>query len=103
MLPLAKVLEVRRLLDEGELSQRKIATRLGISRGVVNSIANGRRGLHGRETKVKYSCDDQEAVAERCRGCGAMVYMPCLLCRARQYREREQRSSEQAVRRPRVA
>ncbi|QEG37137.1 helix-turn-helix domain-containing protein [Bythopirellula goksoeyrii] len=90
MLALEQVLEIRRLLDAGQLSQRRIALKLGVSRGVVNSIANGRRGLHGRESCVSYSRDAPEVVAHRCRGCGAMVYMPCLLCRARQYRLRRE-------------
>ena len=46
------VLEVRRLLDAGQLSQRKIAVRLKVSRGTVHAIANGRRALHGRETRT---------------------------------------------------
>lgn len=108
MLSLEVVMEVRRLLDAGELSQRKIALKVGVSRGIVNSIANGRRGLHGRETTAQYSSDTQEVIAQRCRGCGAMVYMPCLLCRARQYRAREDqvllhRVSHPATPQPRVA
>ena len=49
MLPLATVQEIRRLLDEGQLSQRKIAAQLGVSRGTVGAIASGRRGMFGRE------------------------------------------------------
>ena len=33
--------EIRRLLREKQYSQRKIASRLGVSRGTVNSIATG--------------------------------------------------------------
>jgi len=90
MLPLAKVEEIRRLLDEGSLSQRKIAARLGVSRGTVNSIASGKRGLFGREP-VAAGPDlyDPDQPPERCRGCGALVYMPCLLCRTRRYVQRQ--------------
>ena len=35
MLRIEVVLEIRRLLDESELSQRAIARQLGVSRGVV--------------------------------------------------------------------
>jgi len=49
MLPLVVVQEVRRLLDERELSQRKIASKLKISRGTIGAIASGRRGMYGRE------------------------------------------------------
>ena len=92
MLSLALVQEVRRLLDEGELSQRKIAKKLGVSRGTVGAIASGRRGLYGREPDEE---DDSlcciEVPPERCPSCGGMVYMPCVLCRAREYRSREKR------------
>ena len=40
MLPLSVVEEIRRLLDEGRYSQRKIAARLQVSRGSVNAIAS---------------------------------------------------------------
>jgi DNA-binding XRE family transcriptional regulator len=108
MLPLAVVEEIRRLLDEGTLSQRKIAAKLGISRGTVGAIASGKRGLYGREPDP----DEPELTAldtppERCRGCGAMVHMPCLLCRTRRYVEQQRRLRElggdQGSRRRRVA
>jgi transcriptional regulator with XRE-family HTH domain len=34
--------EIRRLLRQGRLSQRKIASRIGVSRGTVNAIALGK-------------------------------------------------------------
>jgi len=91
MLHLSTVEEIRRLLEEGHLSQRKIALRLGVSRGIVGSIASGRRGLFGK------SADDdcphhtaENRPPERCPGCGAMVYKPCILCGARAYHARQQ-------------
>ena len=90
MLHLATVQEIQRLLDEGQLSQRKIAARLGVGRGTVGAIASGRRGLFGREPETEAAelcCYD--APPERCEGCGAMVYMPCVLCRTRQYQQRK--------------
>ncbi|MCG8448097.1 MAG: helix-turn-helix domain-containing protein [Pirellulales bacterium] len=95
MLPLALVEEVRRLLDEGQLSQRKIAAKLGVSRGTVGAIASGRRGIYGREPNGEdlfLSCTDLPP--ERCPTCGGMVYKPCVLCRAREYRMREKRLRE---------
>jgi len=90
MLPLTVVQEVRRLLDEDELSQRKIAFKLGISRGTVDAIASGRRGIYGREPDQKQSdLPCLELAPQRCSGCGAQVYMPCVLCRARRYRHRQ--------------
>lgn len=91
MLPVAVIEEVRRLLDEGELSQRKIASKLRVSRGTVGSIANGRRGIYGREPEGEEQptlcCLDVPPA--RCDGCGATVYKPCLLCRTREYKARQ--------------
>ena len=92
MLPLALVEEIRQLLEEGQLSQRKIAAKLGVSRGTVGAIASGRRGIYGREPEageLVLACLDQ--VPERCPGCGAMVYKPCLLCHTRRYQCHQER------------
>lgn len=82
MLRLEQVLEVKRLLDEGGLSRRAIARRTGVSRGSVNAIANGERGLFAFDPK-DLDGPVREAVATRCPGCGGLVYMPCVLCEAR--------------------
>lgn len=91
MLPVSVIEEVRRLLEEGELSQRKIASKLSVSRGTVGAIASGQRGIHGREPT-----DDEQPMLccfdvppERCVGCGATVYKPCVLCGAREYKARQ--------------
>jgi DNA-binding CsgD family transcriptional regulator len=82
VLLLDNVLEVKRLLDEGRLSRRSIARITGISRGSVNAIANGDRGLVGAELQNEVV---RSLVAERCVACGGLVYMPCVLCEARRY------------------
>ena len=91
MLPVSVIEEVRRLLDEGALSQRKIAKQLRVSRGTVGAIARGQRGIHGREPtdddQPKLCCLDRPP--ERCDGCGATVYKPCVLCGAREYKARQ--------------
>ena len=89
MLSTAIVLEIRRLLDEGRLSQRQIAEKLGAGRSTVQAIANGRRDLHGRESlpSVQSLCE-LEAIPTRCTKCGGMVFKPCLLCRARAFQQR---------------
>lgn len=79
MLSLQRVLEVKRLLDEGRLSRRAIAQATGVSRGSVNAIANGCRGVHGAGTEPGLPAADPV----RCPGCGGKVYPPCVLCRAR--------------------
>ncbi len=90
MLPLVVIQEARRLLDEGEMSQRKIAHKLRVSRGTIGAIARGRRGVYGREPgseEPTLCC--LELPPERCNGCGANVYKPCVLCCARAYQERQ--------------
>jgi hypothetical protein len=95
----AVFLEIRQLLDEGELSHRAIAARLHISRGVVTNIAAGRRGLRTRQTKhVRLSRDHSLGTPARCRHCGGLVYEPCLLCRTRNYQQKIQEIRRQAVR-----
>lgn len=84
------VLEVKRLLDEGELSQRRIARLLKVSRGTVGAIATNRRGLHGREGSRYTQLQLFATRPTRCKRCGGYVYAPCLLCRAREYRQREE-------------
>jgi hypothetical protein len=87
MLSTALVHEIDRLLKEGELSHRKIAARLGVSRGVIGAIANGRRGLYGKEplNEDRHSLTPT-APATRCCRCGYRVYLPCLICEARKQR-----------------
>jgi hypothetical protein len=84
MLAEAVVEKIRDLLAEGGLSQRKIARRLGVSRGTVNAISQGRRpdysGSGGGEGET---FPFPQGVPRRCPGCGGMVQMPCLLCYVR--------------------
>jgi transcriptional regulator with XRE-family HTH domain len=91
MLPLVVVEEIRRLLDEAAMSQRKIAAKLGVSRGTVGAISNGKRGMYGREpdSQEPHLCS-LDLPPERCRGCGGKVYEPCVLCRARQFAKRQE-------------
>ena len=85
MLPVALVNEIDRLLRVGNLSQRKIAARLGVSRGVVSAIASGQRGLHGKETDRPHFPLHNARVPARCPNCGYRVYLPCLICKARSH------------------
>jgi hypothetical protein len=84
MLPTAVVYEIDRLLRDGDLSHRKIAVRLGVSRGTVSAIAAGRRGLYGKDPRAsgRHSIAPTSPPA-RCRRCGYRVYLPCLICQAR--------------------
>ena len=86
MLPTALVHEIDRLLKRGELSHRKIAARLGVSRGIVSAIANGRRGLYGKDPPDESRRSiTPTSPAARCRRCGYRVYGPCLICEAREH------------------
>jgi len=70
-------------LAEGQLSQRQIAGRLGISRGSVASIASGKRPDYEarRAEREPESVDVGPPI--RCPGCGHMQFMPCRVCRDR--------------------
>lgn len=89
MLPIALVNEIDSLLHDGTLSQRKIAARLGVSRGVVSAIANGRRGLHGHDPFETHSPPVPTSPPTRCPQCGYRVYLPCLVCRTRVHRQQQ--------------
>jgi hypothetical protein len=86
MLPTALVHEIDRLLREGQLSHRKIAARLGVSRGTVSAIAGGRRGLYGKDpADKKHPSLAPASPPTRCPRCGYRVYLPCLICVARKH------------------
>jgi len=73
--------EIRRLLRQGGLSQRKIASRIGVSRGTVNAIALGKRAdFPPRWRREDDGFIPPAGMPVRCPGCGGMVQMPCLLC-----------------------
>jgi len=89
MIAPAVVDEIKRLLDHGSLSQRKIARRLGVSRGTVNAIALGKR----RVRPARSGSDPDDFVPPsgplvRCPICGGLVKAPCLACRVRARKER---------------
>jgi hypothetical protein len=86
MISPAKVEEVRRLLAQGNISQRQIARQLSLSRGVVGSIASGRRPDYSLRTPQEPLC---LLPAVRCPGCGGFVHPPCRLCRVRVIKARE--------------
>ena len=86
MIAPAVVQKIRQFLAGGELSQRKIAQRLRVSRGTVLSIARGRRSDDSTDRQGE-GFFDPDAAPERCRGCGGMVKMPCLLCHIRRLKE----------------
>ncbi|MBX3426776.1 MAG: hypothetical protein KF688_13940 [Pirellulales bacterium] len=89
MLSIDVICEISRLLAAEELSQRAIARKLRVSRGIVQAIASGHRGIYGREHAVATARGGRDVRSpERCPGCGGLVFAPCRLCRARAYRRR---------------
>ena len=72
MIATSVVDEIRRLLQEGCLSQRKIAAQIGVSRGTVNAIALGRRAepldrrQAGDDLHLVAELPPGELAAERC-------------------------------------
>ena len=92
MIAPAVVDEIKRLLEEEALSQRKIARRTGASRGTVNAIALGKRPDYEAcrgERGGDFVTPGGPAV--RCPSCGGMVQMPCLACRVRAMKELRRR------------
>ncbi len=75
------VQEIRELLAEGSLSQRAIAGRMGVSRGTVSAIAQGkRRDCPSRLFSQEIPFISPAGRPVRCPGCGGLAQMPCLAC-----------------------
>jgi transcriptional regulator with XRE-family HTH domain len=90
--------EIQCLLRAGRLSQRKIARRVGVSRGTVGAIAQQRRpDYEARRRQQEAEFESPAGPAIRCPDCGAMTQMPCLACRVRALLEK-QRSANRAGR-----
>lgn len=89
MIAASVVHEVRRLLAEGNLSQRKIAKRTGVSRGTVGAIAAGKRpDYESLRPARKEAFDEPDGPPQRCPVCGGMVSMPCRACSAQALKTR---------------
>lgn len=92
MLSFAVVDEIKRLLEVGSLSQRRIARRLDVSRGTVNAIALGKRpDYEARRREQENDLVAPSGPPVRCPTCGGMVQMPCLACRIRAMKESRRR------------
>ena len=101
MLAVVKIREVERLLAEGKLSQRKIATAIGVSRATVSAVALGQRPNYEAIELARASAKQPRGPLARCAGCGGMVYMPCRLCRVRTMKQQEQEALRMHRRRKR--
>ena len=83
MIPPWKAQAICDLLAQDELSQRKIAKRLAVGRGVVSRIANGTRPNYRGAAADSPVAPPPKPLLQRCPQCGALVQPPCLACRAR--------------------
>lgn len=90
------VAEIRRLLAEGRLSQRKIAKLTGISRATISAIASGRRPDY-QPRPANDLFDRPQGPPRRCLGCGGLVYLPCKLCRVRAWKCAEDRKQKRTI------
>ena len=84
------VFEIRRLLEEGILSQRRIAVATGVSRATVGVIARGTRPNRVLIGLRPYEPSRPARPPERCPRCRLFVYLPCRVCAARAARGRQQ-------------
>ena len=78
--------QIRRLLAERKLSQRKIAALVGVSRGSVAGVARGDRPDYEAIRRKRQALKDPlpRGPLGRCPTCGGKVYMPCRLCQMRE-------------------
>ena len=85
MIAFAVIRKVKLLLAAGELSQRAIARHTRISRGTVGGVATGKRPDYEALAAAgsMQPAARPDGPAERCPGCGGLVYMPCRVCAAR--------------------
>ncbi len=83
----ALVREIREMLARGELSQRQIARRVGVSRGTVHAMARGKRPDRPAPRRSNgRTFTPPRGRFRRCPTCGGMVQMPCLACYLRSTR-----------------
>lgn len=83
MIASSTVEQIREFLRKGGLSQRKIARRLGVSRGTVNAIALDRRPDYEARHRRTHPIIPPSGPFVRCPTCGALAQTPCLACQIR--------------------
>lgn len=88
MLEDSVIKQIQMLVQQGHLSQRKIAKQLGVSRGTVQAVANGKRiersGHPASATWIAPSGQPQRSPL-----CGGRVRMPCLACQLYEFDQKE--------------
>lgn len=93
--------EIEQLLHRGDLSRRKIAHQLGVSRGTVNAVANGTRARrNARRVGPIDRFEPPHGPPRRCPTCGRLVQMPCLACHLQKLSARRRNASRDPRERP---
>ena len=93
MLSRAVVEQIGQMLEEGNLSDRKIAMTIGVSRVTVDKIHSGVRGGWCREDRVASNkSNSKQPTSEEglCEGCGHVVPLPCVYCGAEAHRRQQE-------------
>ena len=83
---------IQRMLDVGILNSGEIAREAGVSRGVVEGLATGKREPVSTERPIVFKDLGERALRTpiRCSGCHATItVVPCRACRARRESERD--------------
>jgi hypothetical protein len=105
MIAFAKFQEAERLLAIGKFSRRRIAAIVGISRATVSAIASGKYQdrLERERARAKKRADEYHPTGQtaRCPECGGLVLVPCLACRMRKQKDREEKLLREHRRRAR--
>ena len=92
----AAIEEIQRLLAEGDLSQRKIAKLMKVSRGTVAAVASGKRRPY--YPRPEDSDEQFMGPVRRCPGCGGMATMPCRACRIRELKAQSSKRDQSDTR-----
>ncbi|MHB8897343.1 MAG: hypothetical protein ACYC6Y_01205 [Thermoguttaceae bacterium] len=75
------VREIQRLLATRRFSRRQIAEHLGLARGTVSAVAEGRLSADSRSEQLQSSAAPRTRTPRRCPQCRVLVRMPCRRCR----------------------
>lgn len=75
-----KIQKIQHLLTEGNLSRRRIAKKLRVSRVMVYEIAYGLKIVKQKAEPEEWEVNRTGKPFVRCPLCGAKIQMPCTLC-----------------------
>lgn len=83
--------EIQEMLASGKFTKREIGRRMNVSHSTITRIESGKRQPRrpAARTTQRSGDHDFESPPRRCPDCGGLVYMPCLLCDARLYQDRQ--------------